>query len=121
MAAGVLQIAGLAKRYGATAAIDNVSLDGPSDGYASLLGPSGVGKTAPAFSHGIGFVLPSFALFPHLSVYSNIAFGLENRAEGAPLGKGEPRDRVHAMSELVGVAGLESRRVHKMQPSSPRE
>jgi ABC-type Fe3+/spermidine/putrescine transport system ATPase subunit len=140
VASGVVQIVGLTKRYGATAALDNVSLDIPSDCYVSLLGPSGSGKTvllrviagfeepeagaivfagrqlvgAPAFSRGIGFVFQNFALFPHLSVYSNIAFGLENRAEGKPLGRGELRDRVHAMIELVGLSGLEARGVHQI-------
>ncbi len=96
MASGVLQIAGLTKRYGATAALDNVSLDIPSDCYVSLLGASGSGKTvllriiagfeeadagaivlagrqmvgAPAYRRDIGFVFQNFALFPHLSVYS---------------------------------------------------
>jgi ABC-type Fe3+/spermidine/putrescine transport system ATPase subunit len=138
--ASVLQIVGLTKRYGAATALDNVSLDVPGDCYVSLLGPSGSGKTvllrviagfeapddgaivldgrqmigAPAFSRGIGFVFQNFALFPHLSVYSNIAFGLENRAEGKPLGKDEIRNRVHAIIELVGLTGLESRGVHQI-------
>ena len=45
VASGVLQITGLTKRYGATVALDNVSLDIPSDCYVSLLGASGSGKT----------------------------------------------------------------------------
>ena len=133
MASGVLQITGLTKRYGATAALDNVNLDIPSDCYVSLLGASGSGKTVllrviagfeeadagaivfagrqmvgvPAFGREIGFVFQNFALFPHLSVYSNIAFGLENRAVGALRDRSELRDRVHAMIALVGLTGLE--------------
>jgi putative spermidine/putrescine transport system ATP-binding protein len=53
-------------------------------------------------------------LFPHLSVYSNVAFGLDNRAEGAPLGASEMRDRVRAVIDLVSLAGLESRGVHQI-------
>jgi ABC-type Fe3+/spermidine/putrescine transport system ATPase subunit len=140
LVAGALQIVGLTKRYGSAVALENVSLDIPSDRYVSLLGPSGSGKTVllrliagfeqpdagaivlagrqldgtPAFNRGIGFVFQNFALFPHLSVYANIAFGLENRALGTPLAKGELRQRVHAMIELVGLAGLEGRGVHQI-------
>jgi ABC-type Fe3+/spermidine/putrescine transport system ATPase subunit len=140
VASGVLQITGLTKRYGATVALDNVSLDIPSDCYVSLLGASGSGKTVllrviagfeeadagaivfagrqmigvPAFGREIGFVFQNFALFPHLSVYSNIAFGLENRAEGALHDRNELRDRVHAMIALVGLSGLESRGIHQI-------
>jgi putative spermidine/putrescine transport system ATP-binding protein len=137
---GVLHIAGLTKRYATTLALDNINLDIPGNCYVSLLGASGSGKTSllriiagfeqpdagaivfagrqmvgtPAFSRGIGFVFQNFALFPHLSVYSNVAFGLDNRAEGAPLGASEMRDRVRAVIDLVGLAGLESRGVHQI-------
>jgi ABC-type Fe3+/spermidine/putrescine transport system ATPase subunit len=136
---GVLQIAGLTKRYGGVLALDDVSLDIPRDCYVSLLGPSGSGKTvllrviagfeepdagtiefagrnisdAPVYSRGIGFVFQNFALFPHLSVFENIAYGLKNRSSGA-LSKAETRDRVGAMIELVGLAGLETRGVHQI-------
>jgi ABC-type Fe3+/spermidine/putrescine transport system ATPase subunit len=136
----VLQIVGLTKRYGAVPVLDNVSLEVPSDCYVSLLGPSGAGKTVllrviagferpdggeinfggrqlvdePAYSRGIGFVFQNFALFPHLSVYVNIAFGLENRAEGGALGKEEISEKVHSIIQLVGLAGLEARGVHQI-------
>ena len=135
---GVLQIAGLTKRYGGVAALSDVHLDIPRDCYVSLLGPSGSGKTvllrviagfeepdagqiefagraivgAPVYDRGVGFVFQNFALFPHLSVYENIAFGLKNRDK--PVTKAELRDRVHAMVELVGLAGLETRGVHQI-------
>jgi ABC-type Fe3+/spermidine/putrescine transport system ATPase subunit len=137
---GVLQIVGLAKRYGGVVALDNINLDLPRDCYVSLLGPSGSGKTvllriiagfeepdagtihfagepivgAPAFSRGIGFVFQNFALFPHLSVFENIAFGLKNRAQGKLLGASELRERVQAMIDLVGLADLETRGVHQI-------
>jgi putative spermidine/putrescine transport system ATP-binding protein len=134
---GVLQIVGLTKRYGDVSALESVSLSIPDDGYVSLLGASGSGKTTllrliagfedadagaisfsgrpmvgvPAYERGIGFVFQNFALFPHLSVHENIAFGLKNRAKGEPLGQGEVRDRVRAMVELTGLSGLEGRGV----------
>jgi ABC-type Fe3+/spermidine/putrescine transport system ATPase subunit len=140
LSGGVLRLAGLSKRFGDLVALDSVSLDIPNDCYVSLLGPSGAGKTvllrviagfdepnagtielaghpivgAPVFSRGIGFVFQNFALFPHLSVYENIAFGLKNRAAGAPISKGEVRDRVNSMVELVGLSGLEKRGVHQI-------
>jgi ABC-type Fe3+/spermidine/putrescine transport system ATPase subunit len=136
---GVLQIAGLTKCYGDVLALDDVSLDIPRDCYVSLLGPSGSGKTvllrviagfedpdlgtiefagrnianAAVYNRGIGFVFQNFALFPHLSVFENIAYGLKNRSVGA-LSTGETRDRVNAMIELVGLAGLEKRGVHQI-------
>jgi ABC-type Fe3+/spermidine/putrescine transport system ATPase subunit len=137
---GVLQIVELTKRYGDVAALDNVSLAVPQDCYVALLGASGSGKTVllrlvagfeqpdagaiafsgrpmvgvPAFDRGIGFVFQNFALFPHLSVYENIAFGLKNRNKGEPLGKSELRDRVQAMIELVGLSGLAARDVREI-------
>jgi ABC-type Fe3+/spermidine/putrescine transport system ATPase subunit len=137
---GVLQIVGLTKRYGDAAALDGVSLTVPQDCYVSLLGASGAGKTVllrliagfeepdagsivfdrrplvgvPAYDRGIGFVFQNFALFPHLSVYENIAFGLKNRASGTPLDKSALRDRVEAMIELVGLGGLEARGVRQI-------
>ena len=139
MSSGVLQIAGLTKRYGGVVALSDVHLDIPRDCYVSLLGPSGSGKTvllriiagfeepdagqiefagrqivgAPVYDRGIGFVFQNFALFPHLSVYENIAFGLKNRDKPV-LAKAELRDRVQAMVDLVGLAGLEARGVHQI-------
>jgi putative spermidine/putrescine transport system ATP-binding protein len=135
----VLQIAGLTKRYGATTALHDINLDVPRDCHVSLLGPSGSGKTVllrviagfeqpdagtiefagrpivgvPVHDRGIGFVFQNFALFPHLSVYENIAYGLRNRASPA-LSKSEVRERVHAMIALVGLGGLETRGVHQI-------
>jgi putative spermidine/putrescine transport system ATP-binding protein len=137
---GVLQIVGLTKRYGDVAALDGISLVIPDDGYVSLLGASGSGKTTllrliagfedpdkgtigfagqpmvgvRAHDRGIGFVFQNFALFPHLSVLENIAFGLKNRAGGEPLKPAVVRDRVRAMVELVSLPGLEGRSVSQL-------
>jgi ABC-type Fe3+/spermidine/putrescine transport system ATPase subunit len=132
----ILQLAGVTKTYDKVKALDAVHLAVPGGCYVSLLGPSGSGKTTllrviagfeepdrgsvmfegrridgtPAHKRGIGFVFQNFALFPHLSVAKNVAFGLEN-AEGRTMAAGEVRDRVRAMIELVGLAGLEDRGV----------
>ncbi len=132
----MLRLDNVTKRYGATVALDGVTLALPDDAYVSLLGASGAGKTVllraiagfealdagtvalrgeplnarPAHKRNIGFVFQNFALFPHLTVRQNIAFGLENRAGDRPA----PRvvaDRVAAMVDLVGLSGLESRAV----------
>jgi putative spermidine/putrescine transport system ATP-binding protein len=63
----------------------------------------------PAHSRGIGFVFQNFALFPHLTVAKNIAFGLENRAVGAVTSPTALRGKVRDIIALVGLAGLEDR------------
>ncbi len=139
MAEGLV-LEGLTKKYGAMTPINRVALSIPGDSYVSLLGPSGSGKTVllrliagfetpdagsvrlgdrvldamPSHLRGIGFVFQNFALFPHLSVRDNIAFGLVNRSvepvrDGAIL-----RRRVDEMIALVGLQGLAERGVHQI-------
>ena len=133
--AGVLRLESLAKRFGDTVAVDTVSLAIPGNQYISLLGPSGSGKTSllrliagfdqpdhgqilldgeridmvPVHRRGIGFVFQNFALFPHLSVFDNIAYGLANRVDHPETDAARLRAKVGRMIELVGLAGLEKR------------
>jgi spermidine/putrescine transport system ATP-binding protein len=131
--ASIFRLEGVSKRYGSMVALDNINLAVDQNEYVSLLGPSGSGKTVllrtiagfevpddgsievmgkdvtnlPAHLRGIGFVFQNFALFPHLTVSDNIAFGLRNRAN--PMGQEEVAARVNDVIKLVGLAGLEGR------------
>jgi spermidine/putrescine transport system ATP-binding protein len=131
--ASIFRLENVTKRFGDTIALDTINLAVDHNEYVSLLGPSGSGKTVllrtiagfdapdegsievmghdvthvPAHLRGIGFVFQNFALFPHLTVGDNIAFGLRNRAN--PLGEDEVAARVNDAIKLVGLAGLEGR------------
>ena len=134
----VFRIDGVSKRYGDVVALDNVTLEAGVNEYISLLGPSGSGKTAllrvlagfempdsgrvylqgrditrlPAHERGIGFVFQNFALFPHLTVLANVAFGLTHGADrffAADIDK-----RCRAILAMVGLTGLEHRGVDQI-------
>ena len=135
----VLTLDKLSKCYGATRALDDLSLSVPSDLYVSILGASGSGKTVllrsiagfealdagtvslggrplagvPAHQRQIGFVFQNFALFPHLTVEQNVGFGLANAATGR-LSASAIAARVKDMIGLVGLGGLEGRGVHQI-------
>ena len=132
----IFRLENLSKRYGETVALKNVSISVERNEYISLLGPSGSGKTSllraiagfeppdtgrivingtdvtnlPAHQRGIGFVFQNFALFPHLNVFDNVAFGLVNRATD-PVAPAEVRKRVMEVIKMVGLDGLETRGV----------
>jgi putative spermidine/putrescine transport system ATP-binding protein len=133
----ILQLNTVSKLYGTLRALDRITLSIPANSYVTVLGASGSGKTTllrviagfeepdegsvvfdgrridgtPAHKRGIGFVFQNFALFPHLSVEKNIAFGLENRETGPAVDAATIRRRVGEVIEMVGLAGLEDRGV----------
>src|ERR1700723_1763773 len=134
----VLRLEGLTKRFGSHEALGDVTFAVEPGEYVALLGPSGSGKTtllrsiagfetpdagkiflsgreitrAIIYERGIGFVFQNFALFPHLSVFDNVAFGLRNGAQ--PTREHEARARTLDMLELVGLNGFEDRAVHQI-------
>lgn len=119
------------KQYGSFRASDNVNFSVEKGKLVALLGPSGSGKTTilrmiagletpsfgdiyidgkrvndiPASKRGIGFVFQNYALFRHMTVYDNIAFGL--KLQKVP--RDEIRKRVTELLEITGLAGLEKR------------
>ncbi|MBL8701867.1 MAG: ABC transporter ATP-binding protein [Alphaproteobacteria bacterium] len=132
MADAALQLAGLVKRFGAHTAVDGVDLAVAPGEFVTLLGPSGCGKTTtlnmiagflspdgghitlagrhveelPPFKRDLGMVFQDYALFPHMSVADNVAFGLKMRGVAA----GDIAARVREALALVKLDGLEARR-----------
>lgn len=127
-----VELAGVSKRFDDVTAVDDVDL-GIRDGeFFSLLGPSGCGKTTtlrmiagleyptagtvsifgeqmslrPPNKRPVNTVFQSYALFPHMTVHDNVAFGLQMRR----LGRDEIRRRVGDALELVQLTGRERRR-----------
>ncbi len=127
-----LSIQGVNKRFGEVRAVDDVSLEVPAGEFFTLLGPSGCGKTTllriiaglempdsgkillggedittfPATRRQVNTVFQSYALFPHLTVYENVAFGLRSRKFPAK----EIDQRVSRRLEILGLEEMGQRR-----------
>jgi spermidine/putrescine transport system ATP-binding protein len=124
------------KLFGDVAAVDDVSVDIAEGEFFSLLGPSGCGKTTtlrmiggfedptlgtvylggrdvtdlPPYKRDVNTVFQSYALFPHLNVYENVAFGLRRKK----VAKGEIETRVRGSMRLVDLIGFETRKPPQM-------
>jgi spermidine/putrescine transport system ATP-binding protein len=120
------------KSFGETTAVDDVSLEIWRGEFFSMLGPSGCGKTTtlrmiggfeeptsgtvylgdtdvtglPPFKRNVNTVFQNYALFPHLTIYENVAFGLRRKK----VADAEIKTRVGEMLELVELPGFEQRK-----------
>lgn len=132
----VLELSGVSKRYGQELAVDNISFQVEEGRIISLLGPSGCGKTTTLrlvagfevpdggdirirgenvskkrpYERNVGLVFQDYALFPHMSVEANIAFGLRER--GVPASKFP--ERIRSILDLVKLPGYEKRNPHQL-------
>jgi spermidine/putrescine transport system ATP-binding protein len=124
------------KRFEDVVAVDDLSLEIEHGSFFALLGPSGCGKTTtlrmiggfeeptegtiylgdepvtgkPPYKRDVNTVFQSYALFPHLSIFENVAFGLRRRG----VRKNDVRGRVESILDLVGLEGLGKRKPRQL-------
>ena len=129
---GEIQLVALGKRFGSVTAVDAVDLTIPQGEFFSLLGPSGCGKTTtlrmiagfeqptsgqvlldgadmagiPPNKRNVNTVFQSYALFPHMKVFDNVAYGLRR----AHVARAEIKQRVSEVLEQVQLSALASRK-----------
>jgi sulfate transport system ATP-binding protein len=122
-----IALRGISKRFGEFAAVENIDLDVPSGALLALLGPSGCGKTTllrliagleipdaghvlfdgrdatlwPVRDRKVGFVFQHYALFRHMTVFENVAFGLKVKRRGERPKAAAIRAKVKSLLELV--------------------
>jgi sulfate transport system ATP-binding protein len=135
-----IEVRELKKRFGRTVACDNLNLDIPSGELVALLGPSGCGKTTllriiaglevpddgSVFFHGedatdthvrernVGFVFQHYALFGHMSIFENVAFGLRVRPKATRPSEAQIRTKVMDLLTLVQLDWLADRYPHQL-------
>src|SRR3954463_12529689 len=131
-----VRLAAVTKRFEDVVAVDDLSLEIPHGSFFALIGPSGCGKTTtlrmiggfeeptegtiylgdepvsgrPPYKRDVNTVFQSYALFPHLTIFENVAFGLRRRGVRGS----DVRGRVLSILELVGLAGLDKRKPRQL-------
>jgi len=131
-----VRLVDVVKRYGEAVVVDHINLEVQSGEFFTLLGPSGCGKTTtlrmiggfepptaglielkgedvtwlPPYKRNVNTVFQNYALFPHLTVYENVAFGLRR----TKVDDAEIRTRVTEMLKLVELPGYERRKPTQM-------
>ena len=136
MSKHLIDLVGITKKYDGDAVLKDIDLYIRDGEFITLLGPSGCGKTTtlriiagfavpdegqvlidgkdvidvPPYKRQVNTVFQKYALFPHLNVYDNIAFGLKIQK----LSKAEIEKRVHEMLELVNLVGYEKRWIEQL-------
>jgi ABC-type Fe3+/spermidine/putrescine transport system ATPase subunit len=132
----IVELRGVTRRFGDVVAVEALDLEVTTGEFLSLLGPSGCGKTTtlrliagfelpdagevridgrdvarlPPYRRPVNTVFQSYALFPHLSVLDNVAYGLKQRG----VGRTARRDRARELLELVRLQGVERRRPREL-------
>src|SRR5690242_13143504 len=131
-----VRLCGVTKRYDGAVGVQGIDLEVRQGEFFSLLGPSGCGKSTtlrliagfeqpdegevaiagrsmrgvPPYQRNIGIVFQSYALFPHLDVFENVAFGLRTRR----VGRAELKRRVERALAMVELGGLAKRKPHQL-------
>jgi spermidine/putrescine transport system ATP-binding protein len=131
-----VRLDGVTKRFDGVVAVDRLSLEVPRGSFFALLGPSGCGKTTtlrmiggfeepdegvillgdrpvtglPPYKRDVNTVFQSYALFPHLSIFENVAFGLRRRN----VDRKQIAGRVREILALVDLAGSEQRKPRQL-------
>lgn len=135
-----IEIRNLNKAFGKTVVCDNLNLDIPSGELVALLGPSGSGKTSllriiaglerpdsgtvlfggkdatfdDVRDRNVGFVFQHYALFAHMSIFENVAFGLRVRPKATRPSEADIRSKVSALLKLVQLDWIADRYPHQL-------